>query len=48
MLLQYLHSHRKVVCGFRWEINVDGFLDEWRIRDSVVNFDNMQLDSVGI
>jgi hypothetical protein len=41
MLLRYLHSHWEVVRCFGWEVDIHGFLDEWRIRSGVVDFNNM-------
>jgi len=41
VLLRYLHGHWEVVHCFRWEVDIDGFLAEWGIRRSVVNFNNM-------
>jgi hypothetical protein len=43
MLLGNLHGNWEVVCGFRWEVYIDGLLDEWRIRSGMINFDDMQL-----
>ena len=31
----------EIVCGFRWEVYIDGLLDEWRIRSGMVNFGDM-------
>jgi hypothetical protein len=41
MLLRYLDGHWDVVRCFGWEVDIDGFLDEWGIRSGVVDFNNM-------
>ena len=41
MLLRYLHGHWEVVRCLGWEVDIHGFLDEWRIRSGVVDFNNM-------
>ena len=37
----YLHGHWNVVCCFGWEVDINGFLDEWGIRSGVVVSNNM-------
>ena len=43
MFLRNLHGDRKIVCRFRWEVNIHVLLDECRIRCLMIDLDNMQL-----
>ena len=45
MLLGDLHGDGKVVSSLRRKINIDGFLDERRVRCGMINFYDMQLDN---
>ena len=43
-IMKYLHGHWEITLGFRWEEDVDGFLNKWLIscwRSSY--FNNVQL-----
>jgi hypothetical protein len=43
VLFRDLHGNGEVVCGLRWEVDINSFLDERRIGSRVVNFNNMKL-----
>ena len=46
MLFRDLHGYGEVVGRLWWEVNIDVLLGEWRVRRLVVNFDNVQLESI--
>jgi hypothetical protein len=45
VLFRDLHFYWKVICGLRWEEDIDSFLDERRVRSRVIKLIDTELSS---